>query len=344
MSSLLPKLLSVLASASLLLSFSGCSDGNPEKPRLRVVRGGDQCAPAGRSFAEPLLLEVRAAGRVPLRLGPAPGSDLAVTPDHAVADGSGTLAFRVTAGKQLGDQFLHVIPGEDRERMLRIRFISGVELEGEGGEALTGGIVPAPVRLRLGDAEGRPIVGAPVNFTFLATAEGAATTAKVLTPRGVTDREGRVSTQVRLGRTTGVYRLGVDIDNRKPPLSVRSRSVALYGVNPWRVGVTVLAGLAIFIFGMNLMSEGLRFIAGDNMRKILQFFTSNRVVALLAGTAVTAKTPWAPYTGGIPLSLTYFEGTMYEMVRSAAAAQEEPDEKAFRKILDFVLEQEADEK
>ena len=33
-----------------------------------------------------------------------------------------------------------------------------------------------------------------------------------------------------------------------------------------------------------------------------------------------------------------------EMVRSAAAAQEEPDEKAFRKILDFVLEQEADEK
>ena len=36
-------------------------------------------------------------------------------------------------------------------------------------------------------------------------------------------------------------------------------------------------------------------------------------------TAVTAKTPWAPYTGGIPLSLTYFEGTMYEMVRSAAA-------------------------
>ena len=38
-----------------------------------------------------------------------------------------------------------------------------------------------------------------------------------------------------------------------------------------------------------------------------------------ACTAVTAKTPWAPYTGGIPLSLTYFEGTMYEMVRSAAA-------------------------
>ena len=41
------------------------------------------------------------------------------------------------------------------------------------------------------------------------------------------------------------------------------------------------------------------------------------------------------------LALMAFAG---EMVRSAAAAQEEPDEKAFRKILDFVLEQEADEK
>jgi long-chain acyl-CoA synthetase len=33
----------------------------------------------------------------------------------------------------------------------------------------------------------------------------------------------------------------------------------------------------------------------------------------------TVKTPWAAYTGGIPLSLTYFEGTMYEMVADIAA-------------------------
>ena len=33
----------------------------------------------------------------------------------------------------------------------------------------------------------------------------------------------------------------------------------------------------------------------------------------------TVKTPWAAYTGGIPLTLTYFEGTMYEMVADIAA-------------------------
>ena len=32
----------------------------------------------------------------------------------------------------------------------------------------------------------------------------------------------------------------------------------------------------------------------------------------------TVKTPWAEYTGGIPLSLTYFEGTMYDMVADIA--------------------------
>ena len=289
MSSLPPKLLSVLCFLLSLILFAGCSDENSEGLRLRVVRGGDQCAPAGKRFEEPLILEVRSSQAISLHLEPAPGSDLAVTPDHAVADGSaGTLSFRVTAGKQLGDQFLLVIPGGDRNRMLRVRFVSGVELEGDGGEAMTGKVVPAPVRLRLRDAAGTPIAGAPVRFSFLATAEGADTTAKVLTSSAVTDREGRVSTKVRLGGTTGVYRLGVDIDSRKPPLSVRSKAVALYGVNPWRVGITVLAGLAIFIFGMNQMSDGLRIVAGDNMRKILQFFTSNRVVALLAGAAVTA--------------------------------------------------------
>ena len=284
----LPKLLPLLLLISFAVLLPGCSERNTEELRLRVVRGGDQCAAAGKAFAEPLILEVRSSRVLSLRLEPAPGSELVITPARAVVNGAGTLSFQVAAGRKLGDQFLLVIPGDDREQALRVRFVAGVELAGDGGEAMTGRAAPAPVRVRLRDADGAPIADASVSFSFLATAEGADTTAKVLTPRCMTDREGVASTAVRLGRTTGVYRLGIDIDNRRPPVSVRSKAVALYAVNPWRVGVTVLAGLAIFIFGMNLMSEGLRIIAGDNMRKILQFFTSNRLVALLAGTAVTA--------------------------------------------------------
>jgi Na/Pi-cotransporter len=49
----------------------------------------------------------------------------------------------------------------------------------------------------------------------------------------------------------------------------------------------VLGGLAIFIFGMKSMTDGLQLVAGDKMKQLLAFFTSNRFAAVLAGTAVT---------------------------------------------------------
>lgn len=50
---------------------------------------------------------------------------------------------------------------------------------------------------------------------------------------------------------------------------------------------TVLGGLAIFVYGMGLMSEGLTQVAGDRMKAILAYVTRNRVAAILAGGTVT---------------------------------------------------------
>jgi len=52
--------------------------------------------------------------------------------------------------------------------------------------------------------------------------------------------------------------------------------------------LTVFGGLAIFIYGMKLMSDGLHKAAGNRMRSILHFFSANRFVAVLSGTVVTA--------------------------------------------------------
>ncbi len=52
--------------------------------------------------------------------------------------------------------------------------------------------------------------------------------------------------------------------------------------------LNVFGGLAIFIYGMKLMSDGLHKAAGERMRTILRFFASNRFVAILSGTLVTA--------------------------------------------------------
>ncbi len=52
--------------------------------------------------------------------------------------------------------------------------------------------------------------------------------------------------------------------------------------------VTLLGGLAVFIYGMNLMSDGLQKAAGDKMRNILGMLTKNPVMGVLAGALVTA--------------------------------------------------------
>lgn len=50
----------------------------------------------------------------------------------------------------------------------------------------------------------------------------------------------------------------------------------------------LVGGLALFLFGMHLMSEGLESVAGSGMKKILEKLTSNRFVGILAGAGITA--------------------------------------------------------
>ena len=52
--------------------------------------------------------------------------------------------------------------------------------------------------------------------------------------------------------------------------------------------VAVLGGLALFVYGMGLMSDGLKETAGEKMKAALGYMTKNRLFAILAGTVVTA--------------------------------------------------------
>ncbi len=50
----------------------------------------------------------------------------------------------------------------------------------------------------------------------------------------------------------------------------------------------LLGGLAVFIFGMNMMSECLQKAAGEKMKTILSLLTKNPVLGVLAGALTTA--------------------------------------------------------
>ena len=49
-----------------------------------------------------------------------------------------------------------------------------------------------------------------------------------------------------------------------------------------------IGGLGMFLYGMNIMADGLQKSAGDRMKQLLGYLTNNRFVAILVGTLVTA--------------------------------------------------------
>ncbi len=52
--------------------------------------------------------------------------------------------------------------------------------------------------------------------------------------------------------------------------------------------LTLFGGLALFLYGMKMMSSGLEMAAGDKMQAILEKITSNRILGVLVGAGITA--------------------------------------------------------
>ena len=52
--------------------------------------------------------------------------------------------------------------------------------------------------------------------------------------------------------------------------------------------LSMMGGLGLFLFGMQLMSDGIEKAAGAKLRGILEFFTTNRFTGMLVGIVFTA--------------------------------------------------------
>lgn len=79
--------------------------------------------------------------------------------------------------------------------------------------------------------------------------------------------------------------------------------------------ILVLGGLAIFLHGMNVMTEALKSAAGSRMKLFLHRMTRNRWTSLLAGTGITAATQSSSVTtvlavGFVSAGLLTFQSTL----------------------------------
>ncbi len=59
-------------------------------------------------------------------------------------------------------------------------------------------------------------------------------------------------------------------------------------INVLETAVKIFGGLGLFIYGMNVMAEGLENAAGNKMRNIIEILTKNRFLAVFVGAVVTA--------------------------------------------------------
>ena len=115
-----------------LLFSTGCERKKAgEVQSVSAVRGAGQCSLPGNAFPERLQIRVDGSNGMPLagqkvRFVPQSGSDLRVSPAEAVSDAGGIVMVSVSAGNQVGDLYLNVIPESNPAKAMAVRFISGV--------------------------------------------------------------------------------------------------------------------------------------------------------------------------------------------------------------------------
>ena len=66
-----------------------------------------------------------------------------------------------------------------------------------------------------------------------------------------------------------------------------SFNVEVWKPKYWMMGLVVLGGIGIFIFGMKNLSEGIQRIAGPSLRRMIAMFTEHRVFAFGTGILIT---------------------------------------------------------
>ncbi|MCP3968379.1 MAG: hypothetical protein GY750_07725 [Lentisphaerae bacterium] len=294
-----------LPALAIMLFTSGCgkSGKTTKVDKIRILQGKEQCALPGEDFSKKLRLELLGKQEKGLLGGKGnrspvanskvlfvnvDGSDLELPKTSALSDAGGSVSIKIKAGKKVGDQYLRVIPKSNPEKSIIIRYVTGVKIVGSNQEGRCGELLHNPMQVKVVSPNGKPAAGVPVYFKLVSAPNGKKTKAKVKKSLVMTDNEGVAETNLKLGKKTGEYNIDVEISDPKSNYHVRGIFVRQLGMNFLSVIISVLGGLALFIFGMKLMSDGLQKVAGDKMKKILHFFASNRFIAVLAGTVVTA--------------------------------------------------------
>ena len=295
------KLIVGLVCASLAL-LSGCADDKDTKSTLNKLKVFDdkvQTAFPGEQFTHDLIIEaigtnhgglfggtkeIQFEGET-LILRAAPGSDLRAEPETIVTDAGGVASAKIFAGQKTGDQYLDVIPQSDTNKAIKVRFVTGVKIDGVEQEISANSESTKPISVTVVGEDGSPVVDGDVYFNVI-NYPNDGKNAKLSKTTAKTNADGVAETSITIGSGTGKYEVSVEVDSEST--KTRSITVNQLGINVFALCMNVFGGLALFVLGMKLMSDGLTSVAGEKMRTLLHLFSKNKFVGVIAGALVTA--------------------------------------------------------
>jgi len=193
----------------------------------------------------------------------------------------GKSSVRVYSENYIGEIIVMArVAGAENNLKTFFYIYSGLEIYGNRQETYSGKPFENPFGVRFFDEYGNHKSGIRVSF------KSPDKNIKIFPQTVLTDSEGFALASVTAGDKQGKITVSVlaDYPSRYfPPVDINSNVL-----NNRAMLILLFGGMAIFMFGMKMMSDGLQHIAGNRLKSILNFLTRNRVIAIVTGAVATA--------------------------------------------------------
>ncbi|UCH09745.1 MAG: Na/Pi symporter, partial [Fidelibacterota bacterium] len=171
-------------------------------------------------------------------------------------------------------------------RLVKPFTAEGRDLSGQDQVQTVGQVLPNPLQVRVVGAGDVPQAGIKVTWRVVSAPKKAKDWE--LTPVALTDSSGLAPARFKVGDAAGVYMIEARLEGGIPGSDEVFYEVIGRGSN-WvaKMIMGLLGGLGMFMYGMRIMSDGLKKSAGNRMRFILKALTQSRLRGLVAGAFVT---------------------------------------------------------
>lgn len=214
------------------------------------------------------------------------GTTPTITPINTKTDAGGIASIELSGITEAGVYIVEASsPTYPQLTSQRITVLGGISITGNDQDGWSNGVLEHPIVFSAMANGGKPMKDVKFSFDMRKAPKGT----KLFVNSGITNADGTTSLGVKLGSKQGAGEIGVSIVSAPWTFEdvVPTLKIKFFTLDLWSVIFGVAGGLAMFIYGMRLMSDGLSLIAGDKLKGLLNFLTSNRFAAVGIGALVT---------------------------------------------------------